>query len=313
MAAAGAFGVVVLLARRLRWVLWGQVLLANPGGYYTVVLQQRQSLTHNVRLLRFALPHKRMLVSVGYQRLRFPLYSHVLLVLQTLGVSTCQHVYVHAHIGNRVVVRPYTPVSARNQRGTFDLVVKVYKAGSSFNYPNGGLMSQYLDHLMPGDELQIQGPKGRFVYEGRGQFQFRNGRKLPQSFQLGIVAAGSGVTPMLQLLGHIFADPWDQTLVVMLDVNSTVEDIIARDELEGYARRFSKTFSIWHILSELPESGAPVNSMRGPLNKDIMATLLPAPHPSTVVLCCGPPSLMSNVCSPALRDIGHKDEQVLFF
>ncbi|KAH9381708.1 hypothetical protein HPB48_010527 [Haemaphysalis longicornis] len=284
MAAAGAFGVVVLLARRLRWVLWGQVLLANPGGYYTVVLQQRQSLTHNVRLLRFALPHKRM----------------------TLGVSTCQHVYVHAHIGNRVVVRPYTPVSARNQRGTFDLVVKVYKAGSSFNHPNGGLMSQYLDHLMPGDELQIQGPKGRFVYEGRGQFQFRNGRKLPQSFQLGIVAAGSGVTPMLQLLGHIFADPWDQTLVVMLDVNSTVEDIIARDELEGYARRFSKTFSF-------RSPALPVNSMRGPLNKDIMATLLPAPHPSTVVLCCGPSSLMSNVCSPALRDIGHKDEQVLFF
>lgn len=292
MVAAGAFGMAVLLARRLRrLVLWGDALLANPGAFYTVVLQQHQTLTHNVCLLRFALPHERM----------------------TLGLRTCQHVYVHAHIGNRVVVRPYTPVSARNQRATFDIVVKVYKAGTSLTYPNGGLMSQYLDHLMPGDEIQVQGPKGRFVYEGRGQFTFRDGRKLPLALQMGIVAAGSGVTPMLQLLRHVFGDNLDQTLVVMLDVNSSEEDVIARDELEGYALRFRENFSIWHVLSKLPESNAPANSMRGPLNKEIMAALLPPPDPTTVVLCCGPPRLMSEVVCPALREIGHKDRQVLFF
>ncbi|KAH7958081.1 hypothetical protein HPB51_027932 [Rhipicephalus microplus] len=115
-------------------------------------------------------------------------------------------------------------------------MVKIYPAGVSRKYPNGGLMSQYLDSLKPGDKIQIQGPKRRFVYEGRGKFATADGHQLPLVARLGLVAAGSGVTPMLQLLRHLLADNVDRTTVMMIDVNSNEQDIIARQELDDYAK-----------------------------------------------------------------------------
>ncbi|XP_050046143.1 NADH-cytochrome b5 reductase 3-like [Dermacentor andersoni] len=291
--AAGALAALVVLARRLRLLLAGDVLLADQGAYYTVALQDRMPLTHNVRLLRFSLPDPS----------------------QRLGLRPCEHVYLHAHLGGRVVVRPYTPVSLCDQRGTFDLIVKVYAGDDSAAVPGGGVMSQYLDQLAPGDEIQVQGPKGRFVYEGRGRFALVRDpyRRLPPAARLGLIAAGSGITPMLQLLRHMFAEPLDRTDVVMVDVNSTQDDIIAREELEGYAQLFSRNFSIWHVLSKLPATGAPANFLQGRLTTEILAARLPPPGADTMVLCCGPPRLISEVCKPALRDIGHSAEQVLIF
>lgn len=291
--AAGALAILVVLARRLRLLLAGDVLLVDRGTYYRVALQQRMPLTHNVRLLRFSLPDPS----------------------QRLGLRPCEHVYLHAHLGGRVVVRPYTPVSLCDHRGTFDLIVKVYAGNASTGFPNGGLMSQYLDHLTPGDEIEVQGPKGRFVYEGCGRFVLVRdpSRQLPPTAHLGLIAAGSGVTPMLQLLRHVFADPRDRTNIVLVDVNSTEDDIIAREELDGYAQLFSQNFSIWHVLSKLPASDAPANFLQGRLTKEILAARLPPPGLGTMVLCCGPPRLISEVCKPALRDLGHLAEHVLIF
>jgi cytochrome-b5 reductase len=47
------------------------------------------------------------------------------------------------------VVRPYTPTSASDEPGILEFVVKRYE---------GGLMSQYMHGLKPGDSLAIKGP-----------------------------------------------------------------------------------------------------------------------------------------------------------
>ncbi|XP_075730930.1 NADH-cytochrome b5 reductase 3-like [Rhipicephalus microplus] len=209
-------------------------------------------------------------------------------------------------------MRPYTPVSRVDHRGTFDIMVKIYPAGVSRKHPNGGLMSQYLDGLKPGDKIEIQGPKGRFVYEGHGQFATAEGRRLPLVTRLGLVAAGSGVTPMLQLLRHLLADNADQTTVMMIDVNSSEQDIIARQELEEYAQHHS-TFSIRHVLSRPPTSEDMVDYVPGPLNLEVMTEHLPPPNSGTMVLCCGPPRFIAGICEPVLRKIGHKPNHVLCF
>ncbi|KAH9382590.1 hypothetical protein HPB48_010336 [Haemaphysalis longicornis] len=288
-AAAGALAVAAVFARRLRQFLAGRPLLTDRSALYTVVLQKRQSLTHNVRLFRFALPGRKM----------------------WLGLRPCQHVYLHARIGGRAVLRPYTPVSPCDQRGSFDLMIKVY--GPSASFPSGGLMSTHLDSLKPGDSIQVQGPKGPFTYCGRGQFVLRSGRRLRPATQLGLVAAGTGVTPMLQLLRFVLADARDNTCIVLVDVNSSEDDIIAHAELENIAREFNDHFRIWHVLSKMPASDAPANFIQGRLTAGILAEHLPPPSPSTLVLCCGPPLFISDVCRPALAHIGHKAEQVLFF
>ncbi|KAL3224150.1 hypothetical protein MRX96_026732 [Rhipicephalus microplus] len=160
---------------------------------------------------------------------------------------------------------------------------------------------------------QIRGPRGMFVYEGHGTFVTALGDRLPPVQKLGLIAAGSGVTPMLQLLRSIFADSTDCTLVRMIDVNHSPSEIIACSELNDYARTYSSTFRICHVLSEVPSLEMMPGVIRGPLNRYIMAAHLPAPNSKSLILCCGPPSLINDVCRPALADIGYKSEQVLFY
>jgi NAD(P)H-flavin reductase len=48
-------------------------------------------------------------------------------------------------------------------KGYFEIVIKVYRPNDV--YPNGGKMSQYLESLKLGDEVDVRGPTGRMVYK----------------------------------------------------------------------------------------------------------------------------------------------------
>ena len=62
-----------------------------------------QEITHDTRRFRFALPTP----------------EHI------LGLPTGKHLYIFAEIGNDIVMRPYTPVTSDDEKGYFDLVIKV--------------------------------------------------------------------------------------------------------------------------------------------------------------------------------------------
>ncbi|KAH7947616.1 hypothetical protein HPB52_014607 [Rhipicephalus sanguineus] len=222
--AAATFGAVtlaVLLIRKIGAHISGDVLLVDPNARYTVRLERRITVTHNVRLLRFSL-------------------------------------------------------RSRYQTGHFDIMVKVYRTGESDEHPEGGLMSQFLDTMRRGERLTIQGPRGTFIYEGQGHFVTVDGSRLPQASWMGLVAAGSGVTPMLQLLRHALVDEKDETKIKMIDVNRTEDDIIARRELDQYAKVHAERFSLCHVLSKPPAGEGAIGFVAGPLTSGIMAEYLPS-------------------------------------
>ncbi|XP_065285164.1 NADH-cytochrome b5 reductase 2-like [Dermacentor albipictus] len=290
-AAFGAFTLVVLLIRKIGSSFTNDVLLADPNAWYTVRLDRRVHITPDVRLLRFSF------------RSRF----------QTLGLSVGQHLLLCARIDGCSVTRPYTPVSRCDQAGGFDIMVKVYRTGTTGKFPEVGGMSQFLDMVCLGTKLKIQGPRGRFLYQGQGRFVTVDGSWLPPATWLGLVAAGSGVTPMLQLLRHVLADQTDKTKIMMIDVNRTEEDIIARRELDNYAKVQAERFSLCHVLSKPPTSESAITYVAGPLTPGIMAEHLPSPTAETIVLLCGPREFLSDLCKPALTAIGHKTQRVLCF
>ena len=84
-----------------------------------------------------------------------------------------------AKINGELVVRPYTPTSSDDDKGFFDLVLKVYKAGIHPKFPEGGKMSQYLDSLQPGDTIDVRGPSGRLQYKRNGVFEISIDKKTP--------------------------------------------------------------------------------------------------------------------------------------
>ena len=122
------------------------------------------------------------------------------------------------------VQRSYTPVTGDETLGTVSFVIKVYKAGVRPKYPEGGKLSQYIDSLKIGDSLDMKGPKGHLTWLGQGKFTVKVIKKPLETRQvthLAMIAGGTGITPMLQILDAIFRDPSDKTCIKMIYANQS--------------------------------------------------------------------------------------------
>jgi cytochrome-b5 reductase len=124
-----------------------KVALVDPDVKYPFQLVFKEELSHDTRRFRFALPSA----------------EHV------LGLPIGKHIYLSARINGDLVVRPYTPTSSDDDKGFFDLVVKIYKAGVHPKFPDGGKMSQHLEAMKTGDVIEVKGPSGRINYKGNGE------------------------------------------------------------------------------------------------------------------------------------------------
>ena len=61
--------------------------------------------------------------------------------------------FFSAKVDGKLVMRAYTPTSSDHDKGIFDLVIKVYPPTPQF--PQGGIMSQYLGNLKVRNGLNI--------------------------------------------------------------------------------------------------------------------------------------------------------------
>jgi len=143
-----------------------------------------------------------------------------------LGLPCGKHFTVGATIDGKYQSRAYTPTSdGMRTKGYTELVIKVYKPTERF--PKGGVMSQHIDNLKVGDEMKIRGPFGRIHYQGKGVFELKKSTR-EETKAIGMVAGGTGITPMLQLVNEIIQDPDDHTDMYLLFANKTVDDILVR-------------------------------------------------------------------------------------
>lgn len=117
------------------------VALQGAETFISLVLSKRTSITHDTFIFRFALPSEH----------------------HKLGLPIGQNIQVKATINGEDVIRAYTPVSSDDDLGFMNLLIKVYFKNVHPNFPNGGLMSQYIHGLEVGQSLLIRGPTGRLV------------------------------------------------------------------------------------------------------------------------------------------------------
>lgn len=191
-----------------------------------------------------------------------------------LGLPIGQHVSIAATIDGKEVVRSYTPVSSDAiDKGHFDLLIK--------SYPTGNI-SKHVAGLKIGESIKVKGPKGQMVY--------RSG--LVRAF--GMIAGGTGITPMLQIIRAILMNDDDNTRVDLLFANVTEEDILLRDELDDLARQERENgknrFRVYYVLNSPPEGWTQgVGFVTADMIKDFCA----APAPDVKMLICGPPPMVS--------------------
>jgi len=262
-----------------------KILLKDPTVKYCVHLVEKEEISHDTRRFRFALPS----------------VDHV------LGLPIGQHIYLNAKVDGSLVIRPYTPISSDDDdEGYFDLVIKVYFKGVHPKFPDGGKMSQHLNNLRIGDTIDIRGPSGRFIYLGKGRFSIKPDNKSPAVVhkvkKVGMIAGGTGITPMFQLIKHVLKDPTDKMELFLLFANQTEDDILLRKELEALASANGDKFKLWYTVDR-PTKDWQYSS--GFISTEMISEHLPPPSEEGFILMCGPPPMIKLACIPNLDTLGY--------
>nr|AAC72953.1 unknown [Homo sapiens] len=122
---------------------------------------------------------------------------------------------------------------------------------------------------------------------------------------MGMIAGGTGITPMLQLIRAILKVPEDPTQCFLLFANQTEKDIILREDLEELQARYPNRFKLWFTLDHPPKDWA---YSKGFVTADMIREHLPAPGDDVLVLLCGPPPMVQLACHPNLDKLGYSQK-----
>lgn len=202
------------------------------------------------------------------------------------------------------VVRPYTPTSNNSTPGRFEVIIKRYPKSK---------MGNHVFSMRPGEELLLKGPFEKFPY------------KPNQWTHIGMVAGGTGITPMYQVIQHVIGNPKDKTKLSLVYGNNARRDILLANELCELQKTYTN-FQLYVTLLEVPERWL---GGVGFINKHMLQTFMPKPgEKNTKVLVCGPPPMMKAISgdkdfsgktptqgqlSGLLAELGYTADQVLKF
>jgi cytochrome-b5 reductase len=198
-----------------------------------------------------------------------------------LGLPTGQHIAIRHMVNGKQLARSYTPTSSNKDTGRLELTIKIYE---------GGKLTPYLSKLQVGDTVEIRGPKGEMKYH----------KNLVK--EMGMIAGGTGITPMYQIIRRICEDPRDDTKTTLVYANKTEADILLKKELDEFAAKHDQ-FKVHYVLSNPPQGW---KGEKGRINKQMVENYLPAPAGmDTKVLICGPDPMMESMVN-ILEERGFK-------
>ena len=290
---------IVILWRRIKATLSAIVRKppkALPEDAKTAVslpLTKIVQLSEDSRLFRFDLPTEK----------------HV------FGLPTGAHVMVA--FGNDQ--RPYTPVSSDAlDKGYVDFVIKVYFPNKEF--PKGGVVSQKMEGLKIGDECAFYGPLGGKRYVGKGQFTVKRlksqggGAEMRRTTSIGMIAGGSGITPMLQIMREMLRESGERgPKISLLYANKSEEDILCRSTLENFEKNFPGRVKVWYTVDKLANAKNKETWKYdvGFITSEMIEKHLPKPGKETQILVCGPPPMMKFAVNPAFEKLSYDKSMYL--
>ncbi|KAK5115853.1 hypothetical protein LTR85_009447 [Meristemomyces frigidus] len=249
--------------------------------------------------------------------------------MKDLGLGTCQHIQIGFHLKDKMLIRSYTPtkpllpdpkksgrelqpngpvngeISAmQDGHGTFELVVKTYFPTAD---QPGGALSNILDTIPVGEEVEVRGPTGEIVYNGNGKFVIEG--KSMMFTKINLVLGGSGLTPGYALVARALLGANEAVQVRVLDANKSEADILLREELDQFEKESKGRLKVTHVLSHPSESW---NGLKGHVNAEIIRSNLFPPGDEVACFLCGPPAMIQKAALPALKDWGFDEEKNVF-
>jgi cytochrome-b5 reductase len=243
-------------------------------GFHPYPLLSSVAISDDTKLLRFALPDD----------------------MRTLGLPlpSCLKIKLELQGGEHVLDKSYSPISLPDQPEYVELLVKGYPprtAGHPWKHGPPGGLGAFLINLEVGQTADLKLKSPRIIHDGQ---YFTN-----RWAKLGLVAGGTGVAPLMQMIRTILADPAELTKISLVFANRHIEDILLQDELDGIAADQPDRFRVRYVLSSPPTDGSWAGGT-GWVSADDVA-YLPEPSNSTMVMVCGTDEFMETVSGDTQR------------
>ncbi|KAK5653864.1 hypothetical protein OQA88_7788 [Cercophora sp. LCS_1] len=227
---------------------------------------------------------------------------------QTIGLPVGQHLMMRVRDGvtGEAIIRAYTPISEGSDAGILRILIKIY-----YDTPQnkGGRMTQALDGLPLGRAVDFKGPVGKFEYLGKSLCRINGKERKVKRFVM--VCAGSGITPIYQVLRAVMKNSEDPTQCLVLDGNRVEEDILLKGELDAMVEGGGGRCKVLHTLTRPLASW---QGLKGRMDRALFDREVGGPpeERDTMVLVCGPGTMESSV-KRIFADMGWEDEDILFF
>lgn len=114
--------------------------------------------------------------------------------------------------------------------------------------------------------------------------------------EIGMIAGGTGITPMLQIIKEVLNNPNDKTKVHLVFANNSVDDILCKEELDSLVKKHSN-FKVTYVISQPSPSTSSSSPFwkgyrTGFVSQDIISQTMPKPSSDVMVMVCGPPPMM---------------------
>ncbi len=170
-------------------------------------------------------------------------------------------------------------------------------------------MSRHVHSLKVGDTLDFKGPWAKIAIT-------------PNKYKrLGMVAGGTGITPMLLVLEQMLRFPDDTTEITMLYANNSPDDILLKAKLDAWAAELERLTV--HYSIPAPIDGW--TGLTGFYTADVVKQYLPPPAEGNSIFLCGPPPMYRAICGDknpdksqgpvtgVLGGLGYTSDQVFKF
>lgn len=178
--------------------------------------------------------------------------------------------------------------TASDQRGHLDLLVK--------RYPNGKA-STHLHSMAPGQTLL-------FMAAIKGYQWRQNAHK-----HIVLIAGGSGITPIYQLLQDIMLNPEDTTAVTLVFGVNNDEDVLFEAQFAQWAKLYPGRFKVVYAITN-PTPGSPYR--KGRITRELLQEVIAGPGSRVTMAFVSGPAAMEKalVGNGILRELGFQRGQI---
>ena len=146
-----------------------------------------------------------------------------------------------------------------------------------------------------GDTIQVKGPLGEYIFntgplttvieqpvKGLHSFTFTPSGAVTPFDNIGFIAGGSGITPVLQTARALLEDTNNTVKIWILYANRSESDILCHDTLKEIDELGN--VKVWYTLDQPPEGWS---YSSGFIDEAMVRDHLPPPGDNTYIFCCG--------------------------